>query len=129
MTRFAALAILQPDRLGQSMPVILRTLPFVGKVEVAGEFHDVLFGMQAASIDLVVVDFDCVPYTLPRLIDCAHALPRNVRVLVIAKNRQQQRIAASSGADAILLRGFTTSRLRSTIDSLLFHPQSQLSFN
>ena len=56
MTRFAALAILQPDRLGQSMPVILRTLPFVGKVEVAGEFHDVLFGHVAVRQDETTTD-------------------------------------------------------------------------
>lgn len=109
----------KPDRLRDGLHLLLSTAPQVLAIQQVDDV-DLAFQLVVKERpDLVVLDtnlgFTSVSDLLKQMKPALPALP----CLVLVANDQEQRAAKDAGADAVLLKGFSSTELLALIEKLV----------
>ncbi len=121
----SVLIIGHAGRLLDGLFTILRSLPGIGEIFTANDFEAGYVLVVRQQPSLVVVDADesfmgdCV--FLKKLL----SQYRQTRCLVIVNTFDQAAQAKQMGADAVLLRGFSTSALHQVLAALAVIPEKK----
>jgi DNA-binding NarL/FixJ family response regulator len=109
----------KPDRLRDGLHLLLSTAPQVSMIEQADDPDSTLRLITERPPGLVVLDTNLDVTSVNRLLRrIKQALP-TLPCLVVVANDEQQRAACSAGADAVLLKGFSSSELLALIEQLV----------
>jgi DNA-binding NarL/FixJ family response regulator len=115
-TSRSILVIGQPGQLRDSLLVLLKAVPRIGRVEQADDVSSALTMSREIRPALVLVDHD-------RLGDKASSRVRaawpQARYVALVDSEQACHDAESAGADAALVKGVRADRLLATIEDLL----------
>jgi DNA-binding NarL/FixJ family response regulator len=109
----------KPDRLRDGLHLLLSTAPQVSEIEQTDDADSTFEVIVERPPGLVVLDTNLdatsVNHLLERIKHEAPGLP----CLVVVANDEQQRAACNAGADAVLLKGFSSSELLALIERLI----------
>lgn len=107
-----------PGRRRDSLALLLRGVPGVDELRIVADFGTLLSAVREAGPALLVVETALDPqrvWLLPPLLATGN---RPVKLLLITDNSSERQRARRAGADAVLLRGFTTKDLHKTVARL-----------
>jgi DNA-binding NarL/FixJ family response regulator len=109
----------KPDRLRDGLHLLLSTAPQVCAIEQADDPDSTFQLITERPPGLVVLDTNLdsasVSHVLRRIKEEAPTLP----CLVVVANDQPPQPASNAGADAVLLKGFSSSELLALIEQLI----------
>jgi two-component system nitrate/nitrite response regulator NarL len=109
----------KPDRLRDGLHLLLSTVPQVSIIQQADDLAMTFQLVAEQCPDLVVLDTNLdvtgVDHLLKRIKQKLPALP----CLVVVADDEQQRIAWDAGADAVLLKGFSSTELLALVERLV----------
>jgi DNA-binding NarL/FixJ family response regulator len=109
----------KPDRLRDGLHLLLSTAPQVSAIEQADDLDSTYELITERPPGLVVLDTNL---DIGSVSDVLRQIKREVPslpCLVVVANDEQQRVAWDAGADAVLLKGFSSSELLALIEQLI----------
>jgi len=110
------LVIARPGQLRDSLLVLLKAVPRIGRVEQADDVASALAMSHELCPALVLVECDGPGDEILSPIKAAWP---QARCVALADSEQACRDAESAGADAVLVKGVLAARLLATIEDLL----------
>jgi DNA-binding NarL/FixJ family response regulator len=108
-----------------SLHFLLRTVPGIETVGSADDSSSALRIISDLCPALVLLDTNLPGEDTVTVLRRLQADACRPRCLVLADTRQQQRDAMAAGADAVLLKGYTTTRLFQVIQTLTSERERQ----
>jgi len=113
------LIVAKPGRVRDGLQALLTAIPEIGSVEQTDDTASALKTIRKQRPDLVLLDFSLASDELNTILKRINATSPQARCLVLANDTQEQRVAQDSGADGILIKGFTAEKLIETVKELL----------
>ncbi len=113
------LIIAEPGRVRDGLQALLTAIPQMGRVEQAGDTSSALRTIRKQQPTLVLLDFSLIGDDLRTLLKRIKAESPQTQSLVLVDDAEQQQEAKASGADRVLIKGFTAEKLIETIGRLL----------
>jgi ribosomal protein S18 acetylase RimI-like enzyme len=115
----SALIVAPSDPLRESLAVLARAIPQIGRIEQATDLDSVLSKHTGAPPDLILCDFESVQdQTITTFQRVKLQWPR-VRCVLLVEDETAYRRARAIGADVVLTKGVRAARLLETIEELL----------
>jgi DNA-binding NarL/FixJ family response regulator len=114
-----ALVVARPGRLRDGLSALLTALPYVGRVHLADSRSSALAALVEQRPSLILLDAGVPDDGMPTLECRLKAVEPHARCIVITDDPDRPRVATPGGADAILLKGFTTPQLYLAVERLL----------
>jgi DNA-binding NarL/FixJ family response regulator len=115
----SALIVALPDRLRDSLKVLLTTLPGIRFIDQVDNGASAFRLIMQDRPGLVVIDANLPDNQTWILIKLTKLKQPQSRCIVLVDTLEQQQLATKVGADAALLKGFAVSELLVTIERLL----------
>ena len=115
----SALIVAEPTRIRDGLRALLKAVP---QIEGVGQVDDVSSALNIIQNDppaLVLLNSNLSGNPVQTILRQIKLECPQIRCIVLADNVRQQRIAITSGADDVLLAGFSAVRLFTTIERLL----------
>jgi DNA-binding NarL/FixJ family response regulator len=109
----------KPDRLRDGLHLLLSTAPQVSVIEQADDPDSTFQLITERPPGLVVLDTNLDVTSVDRLLRRIKQQSPALPCLVVVANDEQQRAACKAGADAVLLKGFSSSELLALIEQLI----------
>jgi DNA-binding NarL/FixJ family response regulator len=109
----------RPDRMRDSLRFLLRTMPGIDIIGPADDSSSTLRMVSEHRPALVLLDTNLPGEKIPSLLKQIKAHGSPGRCLVLSENSRQQQETRAAGADAALLKGFSTEQLFETVAALL----------
>ncbi len=113
-----ALVIVRPGQLRDSLLVLLKAIPRIGRIERADDVASALAMSRELRPALVLVEHDRHGDESPSQIKAAWPQARCVALVDVGQMPQE---AELTGADAVLVKGVLAARLLATIEDLLLN--------
>ena len=114
-----ALIAARPGRLRDGLRAMLTATPHIVAIDQADEGRAALDLAAQYHPNLVLLDTSLSPSDFKTVLQKLTAETEHPRCLALVDNDRQQLEAKSCGADAVLLKGFSTEMLFSTVENLL----------
>ncbi len=112
------LIVAKPGRVCDGLQALLTAIPEIGCVEQMDEASSVPRLITERRPDLVLLEFSLTAEELSTILKRIKAESPQTRCLVLADDAQEKRVAEASGADEILIKGFSAQRLIETVRRL-----------
>lgn len=119
------LVVAKPGRIRNSLQALLRIMPRLRMTDLASDDVSAMQIVAQYNPALIIMDVDlpeCQAWIL--LAQLKQTQPQ-IRCLFFVNSIEQRHTAQIAGADAILLKGFGTLELFTTIEQLIPHYQQQ----
>lgn len=119
--REATLIVARPGRLREALNALLAA---VSQLEIVDQADDGFSAMKIVTErrpTLVLLDSTLPDDEVKAMVSQIKAKWPQTRCLVLADTPRQQQIAESTGADAVLLKGYPATSLVANIEKLLTH--------
>lgn len=114
-----ALIVAKPGRVRDGLQALLTAIPEIGSAELTDNTASALRTITEQRPDLVLLDFSLTGDEIQAMLRQIRAGSGQTKCLVLADDALEQGIAEASGADGVLIKGFTAQRLIETIRRLL----------
>jgi DNA-binding NarL/FixJ family response regulator len=115
----SALIVAEPGRFRDSLRALLGATPQIGAVSQADDAVSALRIIAEDHSALMFLDSSLPGNEVDAVMQRLRAECPQVRCIVLADNARQQQEAKVAGADAVLLKGFSTGELFQTVERLL----------
>lgn len=109
----------KPDRLRDGLHLLLSTAPQVSAIQQVDDLDSTFQLVTERPPGLVVLDTNLDVTSVSRLLRRIKRELPTLPCLVVVANEEQQRAAWDAGADAVLLKGFSSSDLIALIETLV----------
>jgi len=115
------LVVAEPGRVRDGLLALLTAIREIDRVEQTDDAALALEMITRQQIDLLLLDLSSIGAgdELQTVLKQIKASSPQTRCLVLADDARQQRIAEASGADGVLIKGFTAQRFIETVRGLL----------
>lgn len=121
------LIVARPGRMRDGLQALLAAMPQVERINLADDSTAALEMISGQQPTLVLLDSnplnDGQVWTALEQIKALHP---QTRCLVLVDNGRQEQRAQATGADGVLVKGFSTAELFAAIEKLLSHPREPL---
>ena len=115
----SVLVAARPNRMRDSLGIILRTMPQIDAIRYADDGSSALKMARELHPTLVVLDTNLPGQDAAAVLGQIKGNGSQGLCIILTDNAHQERQARSAGADATLLKGFPAARLFETVDTLL----------
>ena len=115
----SALIVAPPGRLRDGLQTIVRAMPEIHAVDRTDDGPSALRLMTERPSALVFLDTDLVGNMAWTVLRQIKARWPHTRCIVLVNNGSQRQLVNLDGADAVLVKGFSTRTLNETIAELL----------
>ena len=113
------LVIASIDPMGESLLVLLQSLPQIKVVERARNYPAARQRIEYTPPVLVVLDADSCDHKLLEAVQCIKISWPQARIIVLAENEPQEQTARLAGADAAFIKGIQAKKLLAAAELLL----------
>jgi DNA-binding NarL/FixJ family response regulator len=113
------LIVAHPGRIRDGLRALLRAIPEIGTVLQANDSPSASQIIAEYHPDLVLIDSKLVSSDTQSMPKKIKAMSPETRCILLVDNLQQQAIADGTGADTVLLSGFSAWEFMVTVEKLL----------
>lgn len=119
-----ALVIAKIDRIGESLLVLLQSLPQIDMVQRARNYPAARQLIEHTPPVLVLVDAESRDHRMTEIVRNIKVSWPQARIIVLVENEPQEQTARLAGADAAFIKGIQARKLLDATELLL---QSEIS--
>lgn len=109
----------KPGVLRDGFQAVLAAIPQVKVIDPVDDSASALKAVTEHQPALVLLDTNLPDYQVWTLLEQIKTQWSQIKCLVLANNRQQQRTAQAANADGVLIKGCSASEFYTTINKLL----------
>ena len=113
------LIIAHPGRIRDGLRALLRAIPEIGAILQANDSPSASQIIAEYHPDLVLIDSKLVNSNIQSMPKEIKAMSPHTRCILLVDNLQQQSMADVTGADTVLLSGFSAWEFMVTVEELL----------
>jgi DNA-binding NarL/FixJ family response regulator len=113
------LIVARPGRIRDGLRALLRAIPEIGAILQANDSPSASQIISEYHPDLVLIDSKLVNSDIKSMPEEIKAMSPHTRCILLVDNFQQQSMADVTGADTVLLSGFSAWEFMVTVEKLL----------
>ncbi len=117
--QLSALIVARSAQFRESLVVLMRAIPQIGRVEQADSIISALSEHVGQVPDLILCDFEAVQNEMVETLYRVKARWSSSRCVVLVDDEGARQAAEAAGADVVLTKGVLAARLLETVESLL----------
>jgi len=114
---FLALVISSPDSLQNGLLALLTTISPISALLVAEDIHSALRMVENHQPALIILDISLS--NVQEVVKQIKEQCSQIHLIVLVEDTVQQKIAEESGADGVLIKGFSAQKLIAIVESLI----------
>ena len=114
---FLALVISSPDSLQNGLLALLTTISPISALLVADDIHSALRMVENHQPALIILDISLS--NVQEVVKQIKEQCSQIHLIVLVEDTVQQKIAEESGADSVLIKGFSAQKLIAIVESLI----------